>query len=78
MNILESQHAADLRATLDTLVDTWKHGQHGDSEIAGRALSNLIHMGGKHWENKLNAVHLVGPGGSGRGTGAGSNFTITM
>ena len=22
-------------------------------------LSNLIHIGGKVWENKLNAVHLV-------------------
>mmetsp|Transcript_499 Transcript_499/g.553 ORF Transcript_499/g.553 Transcript_499/m.553 type:complete len:840 (+) Transcript_499:152-2671(+) len=60
MNYLESQHQADLRGMLDMLVEVWKHGDHTNSEMAGRTLSNLIHLGGKPWEHKLNAVHLVG------------------
>lgn len=38
----------------------WKHGEAQLGEIAGRTLSNMIHIGGKSWEHKLNAVHLVG------------------
>ena len=59
MQFLEHQHAPDLRGMLDNLVEEWKHGDLDSSEIAGRTLSNLIHIGGKVWENKLNAVHLV-------------------
>eukprot|EP00854_Cymbomonas_tetramitiformis_P012664 gene12664-14972_t len=60
MNFLESQHSADLRTMLDMLTDVWQHGDHTNSELAGRTLSNLIHLGGKAWEKKLNAVHLIG------------------
>lgn len=59
INYLEGQHSPDLRGMLDMLVEVWKHGELDQSEIAGRTLSNLIHLGGKTWENKLNAVHLV-------------------